>query len=266
MKHILVFFKFLGYSSFVFGVFLYHTSPLTHQVALKLARPYSLSLLRVILFDFTFFQGLSHSEKLRFARRITHFLKGHEIISRDKNLEITDEIRVRIAACAVQLTFGLPFVGFQNFSRILVYNNSYYSAIRKQYHQGEVNPAFGVMVLSYQNFQAGFAICDGRNLGLHEMAHAMQLDERKRSVDFDRASATWNALADAIFAGKRSAPQSLRSYAHSNPHEFFAVCVEVFFETPRLLMKEDKALYIALSRLLNLHWRSGKLERGSAGR
>ena len=43
----------------------------------------------------------------------------------------------------------------------------------------------------------------------------------------------------------------LRQYAFVNEHEFFAVCVEHFFETPSTFLKEMPDVYQILTNLLN---------------
>ena len=82
-----------------------------------------------------------------------------------------------IASSAIQLTFGLPKINLKHFERILIYPDEYYSTINKQYHKGEVNPRLKAIVVSWKAFVAGYADPhDGINLGLHEMAHALKLE------------------------------------------------------------------------------------------
>ena len=84
-------------------------------------------------------------------------------------------MKALIAGSAIQLTFGYPDVDFGHFWRILIYPDNYYSTITHRYHKGEVNIK-GIIVLSWKSFKEGFAdSTDGRNLGFHEMAHALRL-------------------------------------------------------------------------------------------
>ena len=46
-------------------------------------------------------------------------------------------------------------------------------------------------------------------------------------------------------------PQFLRDYAKSNIHEFWAVCVEHFFEAPVQFKEQLPELYIAMCNVLN---------------
>src|SRR5688572_446284 len=124
---------------------------------------------------FRYYQLLSPVNKGKFERKVCNFLYSKRFIPRNIN-EVTIEAKVLIAASAVQLTFGLPNIYLQHFDKILIYPNEYYSSVTKQYHKGEVNPRFGIIVLSWNNFVEGYIKpVDSVNLGLHEMAHALRL-------------------------------------------------------------------------------------------
>jgi MtfA peptidase len=205
---------------------------------------------------FPYYQQLSAFNKTKFERKVCNFIYGKRFIPRNID-EVTVEGRVLIAATAVQLTFGLSNVYLQHFKKILVYPNDYYSSITKRFHKGEVNPMFGIIVLSWQSFVDGFIYPDnGKNLGLHEMAHALRLENivrNKKYHFFDDAllkrldeiahhvcneTTDWN---DTIF----------RPYACTNAHEFFAVAVENFFERSQQFKVEIPELYSVLTKLLN---------------
>src|SRR5690606_1678772 len=111
-------------------------------------------------------------------------LYGKRFIPRNV-AEVTIEAKVLIAACAVQLTFGLPDIYLQHFNKILVYPDDYYSSITKRFHKGEVNPMFGIIVISWQSFIDGYIYThDAKNLGLHEMAHALRLENIIRDKEY----------------------------------------------------------------------------------
>jgi len=125
---------------------------------------------------FKYYQALSPTDKAKFERKVALFVYGKQFIPR-QIAEVTIEAKVLIAACAVQLTFGLSEFPIRHFNKILVYPNGYYSRISKRYHKGEVNPRFGIIVLSWQSFVEGYVYPDDSfNVGLHEMAHAIRLE------------------------------------------------------------------------------------------
>ena len=157
---------------------------------------------------------------------------------------VTIEARVLIAATAVQITFGLHDVYLRHFNKILVYPNEYYSVFSKRYHKGEVNPRFGVIVLSWQSFIDGIIYPnDAKNLGLHEMAHALRLENIIRSPEYPLFD---EDLLEEFDEHARSVCRQMENwsetffspYACANEHEFFSVAVENFFERPMNLKRQ----------------------------
>lgn len=206
---------------------------------------------------FTFYQKLSDSNKLKFERKVTQFVYAKRFIPRQVD-EVTIEAKVLIAASAVQLTFGLPNVYLRFFNKILVYPNDYYSSITRRYHKGEVNPRFGIIVLSWQSFIDGYIVPnDSRNLGLHEMAHALRFENLIRSEDYPPFHSDlleeFDEYSHKICSDPKFAEQTFfRPYACTNEHEFFSVAVENFFERPEDFKRELPELYSILTQLLAL--------------
>ncbi len=210
---------------------------------------------QILTRSFDYYRQLNFRDRLRFEQRVRQFLTDKEFISRGE-LPITDEVKTLVAACAVQLTFGLPPVNLRHFRKIILYPDAYYSTINDNYHQGEVNTA-GVIVLSWKHFLQGYRDpSDSRNVGLHEMAHALLIENRTRyngEYNFldEKKLADFRAYADLEYqrmqAGKS---QLLRDYAQTSPAEFFSVAVEVFFENPESMAVEAPRLYQSLQDLL----------------
>jgi Mlc titration factor MtfA (ptsG expression regulator) len=203
---------------------------------------------------FRYYQLLSPPNKARFERKLCNFLYSKRFIPRNID-EVTIEAKVLIAAAAVQLTFGLPNIYLQHFDKILVYPNEYYSSITKRYHKGEVNPRFGIIVLSWKNFVEGFKNeHDSINLGLHEMAHALRLENMIHNDEyqfFDAGLVTeFDKLAARICRNMDSYANFFRPYACTNAHEFFSVAIENFFERSAPFEKQIPELYGILTRLL----------------
>src|SRR5699024_2133006 len=152
--------------------------------------------------------------------------------------KVTLEMKTMIAAAAVQLTFGFDGLNMPHFKRILIYPDAYYSRIRKTYHKGEVNPAAQLMVFSWKDFAEGFGDHSApNNVGLHEMAHALKLENNVFKNEMVFLDATlyrkWEAMAvEHIARLKTEEDRLFRQYAGENEYEFFAVAVENFFERP----------------------------------
>lgn len=204
---------------------------------------------------FRYYQLLSDVNKARFELKVTNFIYGKRFIPRQVP-EVTLEAKVLIAASAVQLTFGLPHVYLRHFNKILVYPDNYYSSITKRYHKGEVNPRFGIIVLSWQAFIDGYLnATDSLNVGLHEMAHALRLEDmiraEKNLIFDDNYLQQFDEWADRICEGTDGrGPVFFRPYACVNKHEFFSVAIENFFERPKDFSEQLPQLYRVMTKLL----------------
>ena len=202
-----------------------------------------------------YYASLPHHLQRQFEKRVADFLLRKTFIPRGNNFEVTLAMQVQIAASAVKLTFGLAPVYLSYFSKILVYPNRYYSTISKQYHSGEVNMR-GYIVLSWKDFEAGYRNnTDGFNLGLHEMAHALHLENIIQNEEHDFLDIEhlrrWNKLATLEMQSRQQKPEGfLRPQACRDEHEFFAVCVESFFERSHDFRLHHPQLYQALADLL----------------
>jgi len=203
---------------------------------------------------FRYYQWLSPGNKNKFERKVCNFLYSKRFIPRNID-EVTIEAKILIAASAVQLTFGLHNNYLQHFDKILVYPNEYYSSITKQYHKGEVNPRFGIIVLSWNNFVEGYVRAqDSVNLGLHEMAHALRLENMIRHSEykfFDEGLVSrFDEYARVICRSPQEYANFFRPYARTNEHEFFSVAIENFFERPELFQQQVPELYVTITHLL----------------
>ena len=204
---------------------------------------------------FTYYKNLNENHKRSFEQRVQRFIDLKTFVPRNFT-EIPDEIKAIVAASAIQLTFGLPRVYLQHFSKILIYPDDYYSVIFRRYHQGEVNLHGGIIVLSWRNFARGYMDdADGRNLGLHEMAHALRLENEINNGEYGFLNKSllrkWRKEAEkTIEYLKNGGNGFFRDYAATNRDEFFAVAAENFFERPNEFNDKFPELYQLLTQLL----------------
>jgi Mlc titration factor MtfA (ptsG expression regulator) len=170
--------------------------------------------------------------------------------------EVTDEMRVLISATAVQLTFGLRTLRLPVFPKILVFPKKFLNKITGNVHIGEVNTR-GIIALSWEDFKKGFANeTDGRNVGLHELAHAIQFEDAVDNDEHGFLSVEQlkkiNMYYEIEKLNAKNGEQSFfRDYALTNSAEFFAVGVEYFFEKSVEFRSVRPELYTVYMKLLN---------------
>ena len=210
----------------------------------------------VLCEEFSFYTLLTTKEKKRFEHRVASFIKDKEFIGRD-SLEITDAMKVLIAAVGCMLTFGRKNYKYALVDHILIYPKVFYSSANDDYHKGEFNPREKALVLSWEDFEIGYRITDDNlNLGIHEFMHALQLDA-KHSNDIDglrferQFQKILRRLTDQELKDKLDEVTYFRSYAFTNQFEFMAVLTEYFIESPKDFKLHFPQLYAYQKCLLN---------------
>ncbi|MDD5308866.1 MAG: zinc-dependent peptidase [Deltaproteobacteria bacterium] len=178
-------------------------------------------------------------------------------------LEITDEIRVTIAAQACLLLLGRDTDDYPGLDTILVYPHAFVVKARHRLPGGAALEGFegrsgeswarGQVVLSWDEVLHGAAdVHDGVNLVFHEFAH--QLDDEsvhgdgapalpRRSMYIAWARVLGHEYQQLVEDIEHHRETVLRAYGATNPAEFFAVATEAFFETPVALRARHAELY-----------------------
>ena len=206
------------------------------------------------LTSISYYQNLSITGKAKFVDRLVSLMINKEFDGREE-LKVMEEMKVLISASAIQLTFGLKEYHLWHYHTIRVYPKEFYSKIMGLRMKGGTSPG-GMIALSWKDFKEGYEHPNDKyNLGLHELAHALKLDVTKGD-DFDSRFANylddWEGIGRREFEKLRDGRTSfLRAYGGTNMHEFFAVCVEHFFEVPEDFKRELPDLYNHLCYLLN---------------
>jgi MtfA peptidase len=197
---------------------------------------------------------LSPAAKKKFVNRVANFIQHKKFVGMD-GLIITEEMKVLISASAIQLTFGMEKYFMEFFTLIRVYPKYFYSKLLHAELRGGASEA-GVLMLSWEDFLMGYKYPhDNYNLGLHEMAHVLKINVLRGS-DFDDKFSfyldEWLEIGAAEFSRLKHKDKSLlRTYGGTNKHEFFAVCVEHFFENPASFRDRLPDIYNHLCFLLN---------------
>jgi MtfA peptidase len=207
---------------------------------------------------FSFYNKLNPKHKKEFIEKLEMILSSKKFIARGGLQEVSSEMEVLISATIAMVTFGWKRLRLAHFHTILIYPNMYYSNSNKTYHRGEVNPRFGLIVVSWRCFVEGLLDeKDGVNLGIHEIAHALKLANQIDSdgeKEFDPKA--WKAYKNLVPAEiekvKTGENPLFRESATLNEHEFFAVALENFFERPWEFFQARQELYLALVKLMRL--------------
>lgn len=198
-----------------------------------------------------YYNHLNKDLQTRFETRVETFIAMKVFHGRD--VDVTHELKILIAACAVQLTFGLKSFEILSFRRIYVYPDTYYSSIRQTFHKGEVNLSKRIIILSATNFLHGIAHPnDGVNLGIHELTHALNMDKliRKDDREFLKNLDYWEEIAAREMLLLEGNPNHfLRQYASTNIHEMLSVSTEYFFEKPEEFRSRLPELFNKMSML-----------------
>src|SRR4051812_15235324 len=179
-------------------------------------------------------------------------------------LELTDEIRVTIAAQACLLLLHRETDYYPLLKSIIVYPSTYvvpseHSIGGGIWEEGEdqllghTSRSLSALVLAWDSTLHGARdVQDGENVVLHEFAHQLDFEQGDVNGTPELGSngqyASWARVLGAEYDALRRAsgegrPSVLDDYGGENPAEFFAVATEAFFERPAELRAKHAALY-----------------------
>ncbi|NOY75054.1 MAG: zinc-dependent peptidase [Kiritimatiellaeota bacterium] len=235
--------------------------------------PFPLEWERIIKKNIAVYEKLSESERFELKRLTLLFLDGKEFEGCG-GLEITDEIRVTIAAEATLLLLNRNITeSYPKLHTVLVYPHAYVASSRDVIGaQGTIEdvPSVrlgeawqdGEIVLAWDHAKNGSRdFDDGQNVVLHEFSH--KLDQASGTANGapilkDRSSyKTWGMALNHDFRELREKVERhkkdvIDSYGATNPAEFFAVATETFFEKPGRLKEKHPELFEELRKYYNL--------------
>jgi Mlc titration factor MtfA (ptsG expression regulator) len=169
-------------------------------------------------------------------------------------LEVTDEMRVTIAAQACLLLLNRKTNYFPHLKSILIYPAGFKNPNHDDkpgHHLGE-SWVRGPVVLSWSDsIHGGKNSNDGSNVVIHEFAH--QLDQADGAGDGRPwADSThlksWGKVMSKefkslIIKAKLRNRAFFNHYGATNPAEFFAVITEHFYEQPKTFKRKHPDLY-----------------------
>lgn len=208
-----------------------------------------------------FYWELSEADRAELRRHILIFL-AEKHFEGCEGLEITDEIRVTIAAQACRLLLHRQTDYFPGLYSILVYPRSFITPVEEHDDIGVVREDKedrlgeawdrGPIVLSWEDVHYAEG---GVNVVIHEFAHHIDHTAGKgdNSPVFRnrRTFEVWARTLDKEFKKLQKDVERYRTtllddYGATDPSEFFAVATECFFEQSRRMAAECPELYEAL--------------------
>jgi MtfA peptidase len=200
-----------------------------------------------------YYRSLTAEGRDRFLRRVLLFIesKNFEYI----DIQQDDAMPLLVSAAAIQLTFGLDHFQLDYFKTIYIIKDKYRYGLYNQPFEGHVS-ADGIY-LSWTHFVREFTdYSDGQNVGLHEMAHALTYVNftvhEGQDNTFHQSFASFSEVARPIFQRMQAGETNLlNAYAASSYQEFWAVCIETFFEKSASFKAQIPELYSSLCTLLN---------------
>lgn len=203
---------------------------------------------------FLYYNTLSPHYKSVFVERTLIFAHTKHFVAQ-KNLEVNNQVKVIIAASAVQLTLGLSYWQLSYFETIILFPNDFKNELSGLYLKGETNLT-GFVSFSWKSFIEGYRIPnDNINLGLHEFAHALRFNGiRGENTDYFFENYFWKWYCYAykeFYKLQKGLPSVFRSYGGANINEFLSVAIEHFFESPEQFKNNAPELYSATAILLN---------------
>ncbi len=230
----------------------------------KLAgEPFSSEWAKIIDRNVPYCRKLNPQERLKLWNLIKIFVveKNFEGCA---GLEITDEIRLTIAAQACLLLLNLHENTFyEKLATILVYPAGFEFDNETYEGNGIVSEekmpvlglsySLGVISLSWADAESGAKRPgDGSNVVFHEFAHQLDLLDNAMNgapvLNSRSMYRDWARVLGAEFEELRKdvaegIPSIISSYGATKPAEFFAVVTELFFERPVQLKRTHPALY-----------------------
>ncbi len=227
-----------------------------------LARPLAPAQLGWIERNVDQYRGMAPDLQQQLQRLTKQFLHEKTFVG-CAGLEVTEEMRVTIAAQACLLLLNRPTRVYPGLHAVLVYPGAFLVPRKEADEAGVVTETRqdllgeswgdGRVILSWEHVRrAGLPPEGTHNVVLHEFAHQLDSESGSNNGAPFLGSAeryrSWSETLGRDFALLRRDTvwgyrDVLDPYGATNPAEFFAVATETFFEQPHALAAGHPALY-----------------------
>lgn len=241
------------------GVYLYFAlrRPMRRFRALKTPVPRSWKM--TLQHHSLLYSRFDGESRRRFEDDIRIFLSDYTVESIRRE-EVDIKTKLLVAAGFATMLNGRPDWEPPIKDGVLVYPGSTFNrdyVIGKGMLAGQATPN-SPLIVTRQSLDDSFSDPgDGYNVIYHELAHYFDLEDGvAEGVPSARMiKENWAHCRSLIHEEWLRVTQGqsfLRDYAGTNEAETFAVAVEAFFETPRLMMDNNSQLYTALMTFFNI--------------
>jgi MtfA peptidase len=230
-------------------------------------KPFPKPWLEILERGFPRYASMSEADQAELRGHILVFL-SEKRFEGAAGLEITDEIRVTVAAQACFLLLHRDTDYYPGLHSIIVYPHGYAARPRVRDAAGLVpervqvrlgeTAARGALVIAWDAAARGAeAVDDCRNVVFHEFAHQLDaeagafngapvLPRRSMYISWARVlGEEYEALRERV---AQQQPTYLHPYGATSPAEFFAVATECFFQQPLSMKQHHPGLYAELSK------------------
>jgi Mlc titration factor MtfA (ptsG expression regulator) len=233
-----------------------------YRLKRALSAPFPEEWVEILERNIGIYRNLPMPLRLQLRQLIKQFLHQKHF-SGAGGLEVTDEMRITIAAQACMLQLNRNSGLYAGLKYIIIYPSAFVvtrsetdaSGVVSHGRKGLLGESWqnGKVILAWDNVLHGARnFVDGSNVVLHEFAH--QLDSETGSTDGapllagESSYRSWaSALSGEYAVLQRDARSGRRSlldhYGATNPAEFFAVATETFFEKPRRMARHHQELF-----------------------
>ncbi|WP_018342035.1 zinc-dependent peptidase [Cytophaga aurantiaca] len=245
----------------LFGLLFSFSLKKNKKVKAVLAQPFPQAWHTYLLEEVQFYKNLSAEEQIKFQNKIKQFF-AQTSITGVKDLEVTDELKLLVAASAIIPVFLFDGWEYVNLAEVIIYDGAVEPNQRGDAEQegmllGQVRPlqTKHVLLLSKQYLIQGFESMNGKsNVGIHEFAHL--IDQADGAVDgipkafmSEELLTPWTKIMYAEIERIAENRSDINPYALTNHAEFFAVVCEYFFENPEKFQEKHPQLYALMNQI-----------------
>ena len=210
----------------------------------------------------------AHKEKLQLL--ILLFIANKKFVG--VKMTLNDEIKVIIAFYACLMRIGFDLGEKDHVSTVIVYPKHF--LVNETHSSGGINhnetsvlegqSANGTVVISWQDIKYNIVQQEKDNVIIHEFAHELDFEDgfadgtpMLEGSNYRRWSEVFSNAFDTLReqTGEEKSSERillLGTYALTNEAEFFAVCSERFFETPKAFKAYFPKLYQELKNFYKL--------------
>jgi Mlc titration factor MtfA (ptsG expression regulator) len=227
-----------------------------------IARPFPAEWRKLLLERYDHYERMDAAWRARFEDDLRLFLVETRITG--IGVEVTDELRLLVAASAVTLSVGWPEYEWEQIAEVLIYPDDFdrdyviagQGAVSGDEDAGRAHPE-GTVILSAPSLEESFAVPDDAyHVGIHEFTHMLARGRSEGGLEIGALpqglapgrEREWASIAEEEMERLRSRKRSaFDEYGADDPGEFLGVAVEAFFEIPQVVRRRHPRVYQILS-------------------